>query len=254
MPSIYQYINRFRDTVDNAWRDTDDNFWRKLIRIVSFYGRGTRKRNTSADKNVPSADFGRKPYLYDIKRESPKSDYHDMMREVPQRAMMDQKLAKDSEFDKPYLHEDYQEMEYLWPWPGLTHPPFEMPKSKIPTGDKWQGGGCIITCSDPHECNQPIKCSPAIFEYWGPTAGRYSELKFDIKVNGQAHTDFKIEGNSVYPLWINPPYRDDALGDDYAYRWQSAEKDDLDILEVTMTDGAGNVCSDTIVVLLIHLN
>ena len=250
MPSIYDYINRFRNTVDNAWRDTGDNYWRKIGKLVSivYHGRGTQEESQAGAKKSHQADFGRKPYMYGLKRHSPKSDYHDMMRELPLRAQMDQRLAKQSEFEKPYLHEDYQEMQYLWPGPpGFMFPPFDMPKFKIPTAERWGGHGCIIFCNSPMECNEPVQCSPAIFQYWGLTRDRYKELSFKIKLNGSTHGDYELHEQAVFPLVINPPSVDNVFGPNYVKRW--AMEAPYDVLTIVMKDGADNICTDELTVM-----
>lgn len=73
-------------------------------------------------------EFGRKPYI--------SKSYHDMMKKVTNRAKWNQKLEKQSEFEKPYRDdENYAEMQHYHSksnshLPGADYP--DMPVSGIP--------------------------------------------------------------------------------------------------------------------------
>jgi len=55
------------------------------------------------------SDYGRKPY-FGAKGE----DYQDLMRKVPKKAIYDKKVERDSEFEKPYLNDNYPEMQQYY--------------------------------------------------------------------------------------------------------------------------------------------
>jgi hypothetical protein len=72
-------------------------------------------------------EWGRKPYI--------SKSYHDMMKKVTNRAKWNQRLEKQSEFEKPYKDENYAEMQHYHSksnshLPGADYP--DMPVSGIP--------------------------------------------------------------------------------------------------------------------------
>jgi hypothetical protein len=74
-------------------------------------------------------------------------------------------LGRESEFEKPYVDEDYRKMHFDpptpdWPpfppfppWPPL--PPIEGPVPGLPS--------CAIVCYEPLDCDEPIWCHPSIW-------------------------------------------------------------------------------------------
>jgi len=84
-------------------------------------------------------EYGRKPYI--------SKSYHEMMTRVPNKAEWNQRLVKQSEFEKPYKDDSYSDMQHYWPTnhiPGADYPgmPIEgMPSSGRPS-TRLQWWGC----------------------------------------------------------------------------------------------------------------
>lgn len=90
-------------------------------------------------------EYGRRPYV------DPTARYVDQMKRVTDKAMYNQKLELQSELKKPYLTDDYQQMEYYYPQPftafydpELIYPEFSGP---APSG-LWK---CLTI--DPNPCS-----------------------------------------------------------------------------------------------------
>ena len=91
--------------------------------------------------------YGRKPYI-----KGKTGSYSEMMDTTPRKAMLDQRLEKKSQYDKPYLVDDYAEMEHIQPPPpGILT--FEDPEKRkrqrrpVPTGEDLPPPG-TWTCVD----------------------------------------------------------------------------------------------------------
>lgn len=74
-------------------------------------------------------------------------------------------VAKESEFEKPYLEDEYRKMHFDFPWPDW--PPFPpippWPPWKPPEGPIEGLPGCAIVCYEPLDCDEPVWCHPGIW-------------------------------------------------------------------------------------------
>lgn len=128
------------------------------------------------------ANYGRKPYVT-----SDKGGQQELMRRPSRRSLLDQRLAKKSQFDKPYNEDSYPEMEHFQPppmrpfddrvFPSFTGPvptdvrDIEIPPSDISAGgagqptplsggnNEWYSSGtggvpCIVTVNGPYQCSE----------------------------------------------------------------------------------------------------
>lgn len=151
----------FANTIDNFFVNTSDNtfFDCGYLNSTTFYFRGGDK-----EKRIKPSEFyyGRKPYLA--------KTYHEMMLKPSRKYFMDKyaiyksarkEFEKKSQFDKPYLEDDYQEMENYYPWrfwmpmfrppnlPGYPDSPNISPDSYV------RPDFCSLTChGDIGRCQQ----------------------------------------------------------------------------------------------------
>lgn len=105
------------------------------------------------NKERTGKTYGRKPYI-----KGKVGDYTEMIKTVPRKAILDQRLEAKSQFDKPYLKDDYQAMEheqspYL---PSLTNPGLNFSDStsnpKGPVPEVPLKGPCMMFLRSPHKC------------------------------------------------------------------------------------------------------
>ena len=119
-----------------------------------------------------SKEYGRRPYV------NPKDTHRDRMKRVTDKAIFNAQIQRQSEFKKPYLDTDYQDMEYGYPspftnfsmynwggggsrstgWGGGFPQPFDMPEFAGPAPDDeedkiegwigWYVTGCVLECTD----------------------------------------------------------------------------------------------------------
>jgi len=111
-------------------------------------------------------DYGRKPYI-----SSPEDHYIDVMKRVTDSAMFNQALMKQSELKKPYVEDNYEEMETYFPgpFPDGFQPDFPGP---VPDSDSSWGGihrvGCILDCplfiTHDRECDKAQEGKPGYKE------------------------------------------------------------------------------------------
>lgn len=132
-------------------------------------------------KGKPSAtgkSYGRKPYVV-----GPEGDYTEMMSRVPRRAMEDQATIPRSQFDKPYLNDDYAEMEHFQPmpstnfaWPDLVFPDFSGPVPDPNVDLSWvpKGAGGGIPCL--MSLIGPMYCEPGAYPDWSYRGSIYLSL------------------------------------------------------------------------------
>ena len=158
---------------------------------------------SSKDK-ITGKTYSRKPY---IKGEV--GDYREMMDTIPRKAMLDQRLEKKSQLDKPYLKDDYSAMEYEQPpLPGDTiifdprksFPPTKYPVptwEELPSSETW----CLITCHPPAFCNGPVQCHFSVMHGLSEE-DLYEGLR--VYINGSGWRGFDFSGGPVRPIQIWP--------------------------------------------------
>ena len=74
-------------------------------------------------------------------------------------------VGRESEFEKPYLDEDYRKMHFDFPLPDWPPFPDPLPWPEIPPGPEPGLSLCGITCYIPGggDCTEPIWCHPSIW-------------------------------------------------------------------------------------------
>lgn len=186
----------------------------------------------SKPKNVINKEYGRRDYV----DQDDDVSYMDTRLRVTDKAWYNEQVEKHSEFKKPYVEEDYQEMEY-WNIPQL--PPwwfptweYNIPTDSIFTENPEEYGErpiwCMINCNAGLYCDEPIGCRAVILSHWGQSWA---------KVSGRGQGDQRKE--SIYDFMIDPP----------PGGWTPASEAlagtaDWDVVTVRMTDGNGAVCYD----------
>lgn len=156
------------------------------------------------DKNKKSGkSYNRKPYIKgDI------GDYREMMDTVPRQAMLNERLEKKSQLDKPYTKKDYQDMEYSQP-NAPSRLRFESPEfnyvgpNAVPGESEFPGAGtaCILSCFSPLYCDDPVECHFGIIQGI-PEEELYSGLR--VYINGSLHRDIEVNRTFVRPIQIWP--------------------------------------------------
>lgn len=189
---------------------------------------------------VSKGEYGRRPYV-----ENYKTPYRDVQKRVPNKAIFDLKLEKQSEFVKPYLVPDYQAMEYHYPppntkfsmydwnnlggggWGGSYPQPCCLPEFSGPIPEMYEEGwagwyihGCILDCfwapsiiQTDDECAQGEYCC-----VFNPTFSKIVKAEF-LEVDGremfevtefdQEHVCFKFKsdpGTTTYPVTLRAYY------------------------------------------------
>lgn len=94
-----------------------------------------------------------------------------MMERIARSTALEVKQVPKSQFDKPYLSDNYQEMEHYQPFtfpfmrpPNFYYPPIDGLEPDPDYPEDWLGGGgssCAITClgnGGRRECDVPIRC------------------------------------------------------------------------------------------------
>lgn len=110
-------------------------------------------------RKKPDKSYGRKPYVI---VNSENDTYNDMMTTIPRKSMMDQRLEKKSRFDKPYLEDNYNDMEYgeAPQIPSFSNPDFNFPEvpGPVPTDNElpapWAWPPCILSFFGPWYCGK----------------------------------------------------------------------------------------------------
>ena len=140
--------------------------------------------------------------------------------------------AKESEFEKPYVDEDYRKMHLDFPWPDFPPfpplspwpplPPFEGPTPGLP--------GCAITCYPPHnDCDNPVWCHPSI---WCGSDIGCTLCSWTVEGAVKGYTPHASGvGSWGIDIWI-----DEDL----------VEADGKALISACMTDPCGNVCCNDI--------
>jgi len=181
-------------------------------------------------------------------------DYMSTMLRVTEKEKQDARPEPHSEFKKPYLEEDFHEMEYNFmppqmPWfswgnPWTWNTPTDYIYNWSPeTMAQYQeetsasGGGnlyCILTCYSWLYCDEDIHCVPSIMQTYTPYSGM-AGVSFWIAAWNYPRT-VKISvgdpANPVFPLRVEAPEDD----------WNSWPAEDQDILTLCMRDPVGNEC------------
>lgn len=120
-------------------------------------------------KKPTNKDYGRRLYVSD-------EDYQVAMRRVPNKAMWNENLIKQSEFEKPYRSnsETYEEMQYNYP--DFSFPDYNSPQpnadveGEVPGTDLYNYGlvhcfGDLCYCPGQHIC-WPISCTYPLVKAW----------------------------------------------------------------------------------------
>ncbi len=190
-------------------------------------------------KNPIVRNYGRRPSVI-----GDEGDYHEMMKTPPRKALLDQRLEPKSQFDKPYLQDDYAEMEYEQPAPpGLTSvstPDLdwpEVPSSPVPDLPPPGEGGklCGLVCFSPLYCDDPVECHIAVIQGY-TTEDIYTHPGlFHATING-APVNIKIEGG-IRPIKIYPP----AIRSPRCWGVYPDDPKDLVSLRIIGKDKSGNI-------------
>ena len=202
-------------------------------------------------------EYGRRPYV-----DQSSDTFVDSMKRVTDFAIYNQQTQAHSELKKPYLHDDYQEMEYWYSppftnfaWPDWVWPTFKEPVPNITTDTQWfspdwvegeEGGDgliyCTISCNGNYggECEDPIECRCQVLS--GPGADANTAAWTVTNKGGGAVIGMgsvKFVGG-LYPIEIHPP----------GGSWENVinEGETSKKLQVWFHDVNGAVCSDVVTV------
>jgi len=149
--------NCVKDTGHNIFKDTVDNKWSKCTQYplhgpksVNIVTRGGGDTGISSGPGggVSRKSHGQRPYIGD-------GCYDEMIGRMPYSEWVKRRLGRKSVFDKPYLDDEYQEMEHFAPVPPRL-PRWNRPNlPSIPDSEDefWpspiaKGDFCSITCWD----------------------------------------------------------------------------------------------------------
>ena len=122
------------------------------------YLNSTRQRNWNLNRKPTSKDYGRRHYVSD-------DDYQTAMRRVPDKAVYNKNILKQSEFKKPYRldSETYEEMEYHYGDPSI--PDYLPPQPNADVEGEIPGlydYGLVHCFGDLCYCKGQTKC----FDWW----------------------------------------------------------------------------------------
>ena len=152
---------------------------------------------------------------------------------APVRFLKEQTMRPESEFEKPYLDEDYRKMHFDFPWPDW--PPFpSFPTSPFPDipGPSEKSSVCVITCYEPSDCDEPIWCHPSI---WCGTDMICAGCVW--KVSGATI------GFSPHPFGGS---KNASWGIDISIDSALVDEDGKALVTICMTDPCGNVCCEEV--------
>jgi hypothetical protein len=133
-------------------------------------------------------------------------------------------IGKESEFEKPYLDEDYRKMHFDFPtpdWPPF--PGFSMPE--IP-GPSEKASACAIVCYEPLDCDEPIWCHPSIW-----CGGDLDCTLCHWEVEGAA-LGYSVHQMTKGWTWGIDVWLDATL----------VESDGKALIKICMKDPCGNIC------------
>jgi hypothetical protein len=120
-------------------------------------------------------EYGRRPYVGGAGGGG--TGYFEQMKRTPDKAIFNEQLKRQSEFKKPYLEDDYQEMEYWYPYPpwdfNFGWPSFNWDDDGNIVNEGWvdyhtdnnpcppflQGFGIIYTCDKEYIYRLPVSSS-----------------------------------------------------------------------------------------------
>ena len=141
-------------------------------------------------------------------------------------------ISKESEFEKPYLDEDYRKMHLDMPWPDW--PPFPPlgPLPDIPGGPVPGLTLCGIVCYAPLNCDEPIWCHPGIWCGYDPLCDLCSWTVTGATTGFSPHPF----GGSVHSSWGIDIWIDSTL----------AGEGGEALIHVQMKDSCNNLCGEDI--------
>lgn len=214
---------------------------------------------TTGKPRATSKEYGRRLYV-----EGAEVGHVDAMRRVPAKAMYDQRVEKMSEREKPYLSDDYDDMQYqytppeLLPWAWDVHPhPFDprtgvgagaFPKP-IPGAEWYWDWPCVIRCRSALACDGPVQCYPMMWsgdkknlgfrvfikEGMGGKWSAYSNWRYLPRLTKEEREKDPPRATD-WPLIVNAP-----IGG-----WNSFPDKDRHYIQVNMVDAAKHKCHDDI--------
>jgi len=266
-------INCIRATSGNIFKQRTSNRWQKCSNFnPQSRVRAARVPTITELEKATDKEYYRKPYmsgpwggLYGAGKVNSEIDYYDMMTRPTDRAVWDeneeryQEFETQSEFKKPYLGEEYPEMEHFYPDPNLK---FYRPSgtSKIRYGKGHYGqsdcGPCHIfctgetgsSCKDKEpvgKCHVSVACFKEVqvltdgpLQYKWSVSGPYREIDYFKKAIGTEKLRTGGSGGNgaaitIYPDWDNIVSVNDKKKANF---------------NVQLRDGLGNVCSQKVTV------
>ena len=141
--------------------------------------------------------------------------------------------ARESEFEKPYVDEEYRKMHFDFPWPDFPPFPEIPPWPPLPPFDGPVPGlpGCVIVCYPPHnDCDNPVWCHPSI---WCGTDIGCTLCSWVVEGAVKGYTPHASGvGSWGIDIWLD----DELLEED----------GETALVSVCMTDPCGNVCCEDI--------
>lgn len=177
-----------------------------------------------------SIGYGRKPYL----GLDADGSHRAMMKKPTRRHIQNQAPQPYSKMDKPYLAEDYPDMEHFAPWPEITQFQPVWPWPPVAENAAWltAGGYCLMVCISPLFCEDPVLC--AVVRASEVTfLGKEYKLKAGVENGAAAEVDFG--GTNVHPIRVLPP----------GGSWAVYPEQDQDVVRVTATSGSSGIsCYD----------
>jgi len=188
----------------------------------------------ASEPKQTQSEYGRRTYV-----SGNRVGYADSMREVPAKSMYDQEKEKQSEFKKPYISPDYDDMEYLYDMPDLKpwNPKWRRPNFPGPVpGDAWRATWpCGLSLANPHTCYGDVE--GYFTRYVGDIAG--ASIKVYLKTGAgpwEGYDNYTWGGESIFPIHIHPP-----VGG-----WNGFSNPNPHAVKVDGKDAAGNQCTEDI--------
>lgn len=187
--------------------------------------------------NSSQKDYGRRGYI-----ESDPKSHMDRMRRVTDFQKYHEALEKHSEWKRPYLSDDYPEMEYWWSPPFIMNPKWWLPyyTPDVPVGPDFfdptkECVACAISCQGGSTCDFWGWCHMSV-ACWLP--GQNISRDFSWEIVEQDPADGIVEVEYDKPLSGCIRFKTDVY---------HVDKNNEVYVKVKYTDGAGNICFDDVV-------
>ena len=170
------------------------------------------KRTGNRRPDAINREFGEKPFIND-----PKLSYLETANIVMLAAMARRRVEKHSEFQRPWLFDDYLPMDEYYPVPFIypDWPEMQPVVSETFIPENWDTTcWCNIFVSSPLYCDSPVSVfAPAAFNNKGECidSASFTVLVNGIAVSEDRLTDFTIFGFEVQPPvggWNGVPFKD----------------------------------------------